>query len=219
MNTGFTLRLIEDRYAPHARLAVPHRALHRCVYAFAGSATVMAGHALATDEGFYARAAMPVIAGPEGAVIWRWELAPRETGIGLAEGDGIASRLVLDGAIETLDPAEPWLIRCDSVAFPPGGCALTHTHQGPGIRCLQQGGIRIDTGGASHRYEIGEAWFEDGPTPVFAEADPVPTRFVRVMVLPARLLGKSSISYVRPEDRDKPKDQTYRGYVDQPIER
>ena len=36
-------------------------------------------------------------------------------------------------------------MRGDSVAFPPGGCAYLHRHQGPGIRCLIEGGIRIDT--------------------------------------------------------------------------
>ena len=37
------------------------------------------------------------------------------------------------------------------------------------------------------------------------------------MVLPARLLGQSSITYVEPEDRDKPKSQRYKVYVDAPI--
>jgi hypothetical protein len=37
-------------------------------------------------------------------------------------------------------------------------------------------------------------------------------------VLPARLKGQSSIAYVKSEDREKPKSQSYKGYVDQPIE-
>jgi hypothetical protein len=37
------------------------------------------------------------------------------------------------------------------------------------------------------------------------------------MVLPARLKGLSSIAYVNPEDRDKPKSQRYKVYVDAPI--
>jgi hypothetical protein len=43
------------------------------------------------------------------------------------------------------------------------------------------------------------------------------TAFVRCMVLPAELLGRSSIAYVRAEDRDKPKRQRYTGYVDEPL--
>lgn len=37
------------------------------------------------------------------------------------------------------------------------------------------------------------------------------------MLLPARLLGQSSIRYVREEDGAKPKSPRYKGYVDVPI--
>ena len=89
------------------------------------------------------------------------------------------------------------LLRGDSVAFPPGGCAYLHRHQGPGIRCLVEGGIRIDTHGRSTSYGPGGAWFESGPDSVFAQgATDRATRFVRVMVLPRALIVKSSIQYV-----------------------
>src|SRR5215475_10648072 len=76
----------------------------------------------------------------------------------------------------TVRDGEAWhgkgelLLRGDSVAFPPGGCAYLHRHQGPGIRCLLDGGIRIDTGGRSTSYGPGGAWYESGPVPVFAQA-------------------------------------------------
>ena len=38
------------------------------------------------------------------------------------------------------------------------------------------------------------------------------------MILPRALKGQNSIRYVRAEDRDKPKLQQYRGYVDEFIE-
>jgi hypothetical protein len=111
------------------------------------------------------------------------------------------------------------LIRCDRVDFPPGGVAYLHTHQGPGIRVLLHGSIRIDTQGRSRTYGPFEAWFEPGPEPVFAAAsDSEPTAFVRCMVLPARLHGQSSIRYVREEDAAKPKSQQYTVFVDHPVE-
>jgi hypothetical protein len=65
----------------------------------------------------------------------------------------------------------------------------------------------------------GEAWFERGPEPVYAAASTAePTSFVRVMILPVALVGKSSIRYVDPADQDKPKTQTYTVFVDQPID-
>ena len=119
--------------------------------------------------------------------------------------------------LETL-PTGDLLLRGDSVAFPPGGCAYLHRHQGPGIRCLLEGGIRIDTGGRSTSYGPGGAWYESGPEPVFAQAASDRwSRFIRVMVLPRALLGKSSIQYVNAEDKNKPRTQQYKIFADAPI--
>ena len=128
------------------------------------------------------------------------------------------SRDKLAAPLETL-PEGDLLWRGDSVAFPPGGCAYLHRHQGPGIRCLIEGALRVDTAGQSHTYEIGDAWFESGPEPVFAQAGDRPTRFIRVMILPRALIGKSSIQYVNEEDKAKPKTQQYRVFVDAPLTR
>jgi hypothetical protein len=120
----------------------------------------------------------------------------------------------------SLAPAagEERLIRCDRVDFPAGGVAYLHTHQGPGIRVLLHGAIRIDTAGSSREYGPLEAWFEPGPEPVFAAAsESDPTAFVRCMVLPAHLRGQSSIRYVRDEDAAKPKSQRYTVFVDHPV--
>lgn len=108
------------------------------------------------------------------------------------------------------------LIRLDTVSFPPGGVAYLHVHRGPGIRVLLEGEIRIETEGTTTAYGPLEAWFESGPVPVFAAAsETTPTAFVRCMVLPAELLGKRSLRYVRDEDADKPKLQEYRIFVDE----
>jgi hypothetical protein len=124
----------------------------------------------------------------------------------------------LSAYLETL-PKSDLLMRGDSVAFPPGGCAFKHSHQGPGIRCLIEGGIRIDTHGRSTSYGVGGAWYESGPDAVFAQSSSdKPTRFIRVMILPRELTGKSSIQYVNDEDKAKPKSQSYKIYADAPIE-
>jgi hypothetical protein len=53
---------------------------------------------------------------------------------------------------------------------------------------------------------------------VFAQAAADrPCRFIRVMILPRTLLGKSSIQYVNEDDKAKPKSQQYRVFVDAPI--
>ena len=108
-------------------------------------------------------------------------------------------------------------MRCDRVDFPLGGVAHTHTHQGPGIRCLLRGEFRVRVGGAESLISPGEAWFERGADPVYASPIDL-TSFVRVMILPAALKGKRSIRYVRSEDQAKPKTQTYTIFLDELIE-
>ena len=111
------------------------------------------------------------------------------------------------------------LIRCDRVELPSGGIAYLHTHRGPGIRCLLEGRFRVDVNGFGHTLEPYGAWFETGSDPVEARAmSDGPAAFVRVMVLPRHLLGRSSIQYVRDSDRDRPKVQRYQVFVDEPIE-
>jgi len=111
------------------------------------------------------------------------------------------------------------LMRCDRVDFPADGVAFLHTHQGPGIRRLVLGAFRVEMGGCSLEIPLGGAWFEGGPAPVYAEVvGAEPAAFVRVMVLPAELIGQPSIQYVNDEDREKPKSQRYTVLVDEPIE-
>lgn len=201
-----TLAFFRDQLAAGATLDLAH-ACPRVLYLRTGAASVRAGAAvaaLAPNSAFHGAMACAVAAGKSGADIYRWELL-REP----------ASGAVLQEKV-MLDAREKWLMRCDRVDFPLGGVAWTHTHRGPGIRALLSGGIRVQTGGAEHTVRPGEPWFEAGPDPVLALASEKElTSFARVMVLPAELLGKSSIRYVLPEDADKPKLQTYQLFVDE----
>ena len=186
----------------------------RAIYVSAGSISVDAED-VPLDGGVVLTAAVTLCAGGDGATVWRWEV--RSSNVD-ANVYGHRTTLRLAGRIDPAAIADELLIRLDSVAFPPGGAALLHTHQGPGIRCLREGEIRIDTEDRSSSYCPGGAWFESGPEPVFAQASiNVSSRFIRTMVLPRSLLGASSIRYVNDEDRDRPKSQTYRVFSEKPI--
>ena len=53
---------------------------------------------------------------------------------------------------------------------------------------------------------------------MFAQAaSDKPSRFIRVMILPRALIGKSSIEYLNEDDKAKPKTQSYKIYADAPI--
>ncbi len=207
------LEFFRDQLSAGARLSLPDLC-PRVVYVRSGSLTARSSTTVATlapNSAWHGKGSCELIAGNAGSEIYRWELR-RETGTA-----GAASTL---RAALTLDPEGAYLMRCDRVDFPPGGIAYTHTHQGPGIRCLLGGEIRVRVSGVEHLVRPGEAWFEAGPDPVLALAsEHEPTAFARVMVLPAALRGKSSIRYVLPEDADKPKRQTYQLFVDDLIDR
>ena len=206
------LRLFEDTLfgGEGVQLEAP---APRAIYVSAGSIAVD-GEDIPCDDGVVSAEAATLCAGRDGATVWRWEVGSSEV---QANAYRHRTTLRLAGRIDLAAIADDLLIRLDSVAFPPGGTALLHTHQGPGIRCLREGEIRVETEGRSCSYGPGGAWFEGGPEPVFAQASAsVPSRFIRAMILPRSLLGAPSIRYANAEDRDKPKSQRYRVFAEMP---
>ena len=203
------LELIEEALDGGELVSLP--ATNRIVYVVEGEAEAQSDGAterITPNEARHYSGGVTLQAGDGGARLWRWELS----------SGGSPSRTKLRAAIP-IDEDGEYLMRCDRVDFPLGGVAYTHTHQGPGIRCLYMGEFDVTVDKKTKHLHPGEAWFESGPDPVYAEASKTElTAFIRVMVLPRRLLGQSSIRYVKAEDADKPKTQTYTVFVDEPIE-
>ena len=204
------MQLVEDFLTDRGLLDLP--AMPRMIFVVRGSATIGAG-TIGKGEAWHGEGAVTVRAGEAGATLWRWELSFNGEAAPVADGKGVFAREKLTARLETM-PEGDLLGRGDSVAFPRGGVAYLHRHQGPGIRCVIEGELRVDTNGQAHTSGVGEAWFESGPEPVFAQAGDRPTRFIRVMILPRALIGKSSIQYVNEDDKTKPKLQQYRVFVD-----
>jgi quercetin dioxygenase-like cupin family protein len=207
------LRLYEDVLSNEKAASLP--ALPRMIFVVHGEIAI-ADRTLRDDQTFSGEDAITLKAGSGGATLWRWEFVDGDSDSGAAAGGGVVSHEKLSASLDTVPQGE-LLLRGDSVAFPPGGCAYQHRHQGPGIRCVIEGAIRIDTHGRSTSYGPGGAWYETGPDPVFAQGADRPTRFIRVMILPRAYLGKSSIEYFNEADKAKPKSQSYKIFVDMPI--
>ena len=210
------LRLYEDVLSSAENVVFTLPPLPRFIFVVHGSATIE-GKMVAAGEGWQGEGTVTVKPTAQGVTCWRWEFATGNRGSTTANAPGMSTHEKLTAFLETL-PKGDLLMRADNVGFPPGGCAYLHRHQGPGIRCLIEGGIRIDTHGRSTSYGPGGAWYEAGPDPVFAQAaEDWPSRFIRVMILPRALLGQSSIQYVNEDDKSKPKSQQYKIFADVPV--
>ena len=208
------LRLYEDVLVNGAEMSLPPQP--RMIFVVHGS--VAAADRTLRDEGtFSGEGPVTVTAGSAGATLWRWELGGGRgrRRYGPWARHGLARESLRRGSRRRRRASS----FCAATAsdFRPGGCAYLHRHQGPGIRCVIAGGIRIDTHGRSTSYGPGGAWYETGPDAVFAQAADRPTRFIRVMILPRAYLGKSSIEYLNEEDKAKPKSQAYKIFVDMPL--
>lgn len=217
----YKLRFLSDSYESEGALAL--RPVFRVIYCRSG--TIQVGTAdniwtLKEDSALFVDQPVTIktVNGP--AVGWRWEAVPETDSDPAALGDGSGVRSDLRGSYPLpLDANETYSIRCDRVSFPPGGEALTHVHAAPGVRCVHTGEIYIES--MNHRWTAtpGVTWLERGPDEVYARAwDGGPTSFIRVMLIPKPYFGRSTISYVRPEDHDRPKSQTYHRYLEHRVD-
>lgn len=208
------LRLSLDGIPAKTRVELP--ASPRFVFVRDGDAIVRcAGSAawLGAGSGLQSTQPCAIEGGAGGATVLRWELVDESTP---SWGGADCAELIAREVV--LPAAGVFLMRADRVDFPLGGVAYTHTHRGPGIRCLLRGAIRVESAGEVHEIAAGGAWFESGPDPVLATASSRElTGFARVMILPLDFKGRSSISYLNPEDADKPKSQKYQIFADEPI--
>lgn len=216
------LRLFED-HLPAGGDPVYLPARNRALYVAEGGVTVEFATGCARHEqgsAWVGCGELALLTSEAGARVLRWELAPPDVAdAGLLRAAPRCRSMVKLAEQVDLDSAFGWLMRCDEVAFPKGGIAYMHVHQGPGIRICLEGRIRIETDGATNEYGPGEAWFESGAAPVLAPtSEHSETRFVRCFVLPRGCKGKSSIRYVLPEDAAKPKTQRYKVLAEQFIE-
>lgn len=211
---AYILRLLEDRLEP-AAAGLPLGPAKRIFYCASGELSI--GEAtIGSNQARFSAEPCRLGAGAAGALVLRFELiAAASGGEGLLQGDGATSRLKLAHEVE-LEGGEGHLMRCDRVDFPPGAIAQRHTHVGPGIRCLLKGYLRVETGGRSLELGPFDAWYEAGPETVLATAaEEVESAFVRAMVLPRALMGKTSVRYLNPDERDKPKPLGRTNFLDQ----
>jgi hypothetical protein len=211
-----TLLLFEDTIPAHAKPVYLPRG-DRAVYVRSGSVETVSDTAsqfLWAGSASVSDTELTLVAEDQDVVLWRWELADgadaARDSFALRSAPETTSALKLTAECD-LDERYTWLMRCDTVSFPPGGEAFTHLHQGPGIRITLDGEITIETEGAERTYRPGEAWAEKGVLPVYASTtEDSSTTFVRCFLLPRQAKGVSSLRIVRPEDRAKVNTQSYR---------
>ena len=209
------LRLYEDVLGDGAAASLAPAV--RAVYVAEGMASFRAAGGAATlnaNSAWHGAGGVEISA-RNGARLLRYEFIAAKAGESEPPGGGMSSSCKLSADIE-LQPGEAYLMRCDRVDIPPGAAAYAHVHAGPGIRCLLEGELTVETDGRTRRILPGQSWFESGPEPVLAYAtDDRPGNFCRVMILPRAYRGRSSITYLRDEDRNEPRRQKYTVFLDE----
>ena len=146
----YILRVYTDVLTEKATLSSALPGGNRGLYLADGMATVRderGGATLSANSAWFSTGDTTITAGANGARVLRYELVKGGTpdADGLAQGDGVTSIHKLSAAVD-LEPGDGYLWRCDRVDIPPSGIAYTHVHQGPGIRCLLEGGFKVETG-------------------------------------------------------------------------
>lgn len=214
----FRLRIYHDHVVEGAEATLA--AERRVIYCVSGEADLSSGSRnakLRDDDGFFSDQTVTLRGGPEGARLWRWELVRPDAAAGEIKVAGIKSTNAGDYTIE-LDTSVKYFMRLDRVSFPLGGEALTHTHAAAGVRCQLTGSLFIDSLGKRYRVWPGDSWVEHGPDHVYAKGSEIHlSSFVRVMVIPEEYRGRSTITYVRPEDKDRVKSQSYKRYLEETV--
>lgn len=214
----FRLRIYQDHFTERAESKLnPAR---RIIYCVAGNATIEGGGKQAKpkkDDSWFSSEAIAIRGEVEGGRLWRWELVPADAPIDVLRGESIKSVIAGDYELD-VDTSVKQLMRLDRVSFPLGGEALTHIHAAPGVRCLLEGNLLLRSMGHEYRVWPADPWLELGPDSVYAKASEHElTSFVRVMIIPAEYRDRSTITYVKAEDKDKPKSQSYKRYLEESI--
>ena len=156
----------------------------------------------------------------DGVTLWRFELSGGGSTGGSIVGPGLRSLEKLCAMLETL-PQGDLLLRGDSVAFPPGGCAFFRTGTpGPAsAACSTAASASTPT---AARRPTAPAAPGTRPAPIRCSRRPRWTGRAASSAswcCRAILLGKSSFQFVNEEDKAKPRVQQYKIFVDAPIAR
>ena len=181
---SYLLKLFRDELAPNAKVIPGLQSQHTITYIWKGSASVN-GRLLLADSAVYSEDFAAIKAGPEGALLLRWELVPEADPLHLLQGDGVDSILCKSRHIRMLEmvPTSKWLFRLDTIIGFEGATGL-HAHPGSGIRCLVDGEmhVRSEKGESSDNTQPGDTWYEEGSYPVVSTGSKA--TFLRGMVLP-----------------------------------
>ncbi|MDF1584797.1 cupin domain-containing protein [Marinimicrococcus flavescens] len=172
---------------------LPGDALHALYVAEGQLAALGAGEAAFVDAAACLQAVEP-------SLLWLFSVSRGRLTAGADTG-------VFSAMVKLPEGAET-LVRLDRIELPPGTVTPRHRHRGPGIRAVLSGSVDAMVGPRRFPVATGEAWLETPGDDIIGRADAtLGTGFVRLMLLPADLVGGAT-SFVavppRPDDPPSP---------------
>ena len=192
----YSLKLYFDELQPNAKMDyIPCQ--HTICYVVKGSAVINEAD-VSEDTACYCQDYVDAKAGPEGALIWRWELERTDLPANPGRGEGVKSLLKMSREIGMfkLVPTAKWMFRLDCI-YNCEGCTGLHSHPGSGIRVMVSGHMKVESniGETSDNDGFGAVWYEEGAYPVVSTvAEGSTARFMRCMIMPAEYMTCTSES-------------------------
>jgi len=182
----YTLSLYHDFY--RGNVTCDLQVQHAILYVLKGAAEIN-GISVAANEAVYGTDLITIKTTAD-TTIWRYEIAPTSCGSNIITALGVVSHLkmALRPRMFELAPRTRWLFRLDTIIKFKGSTGL-HSHPALGIRCLVEGGMRIESkitvAEESYSNKQGDVWYEEGSYPIISTADDGGVTFLRGMILPA----------------------------------
>jgi len=210
MTAKYQFHFYKEQLAPNTK-SKPLPAANRIIHVVSGTLSVGDKHLNAGDA-IFENGIVNLESKSHNVELWCWDFVNITSSEETPSPEAQQTTPALTARVENLEikPGSAWLLRCQSVDFPPETTVDMHAHHGAGIRCLAFGEINFThLDGMKNTVRPGDAWYEEAFHYLHAVTmKSGPSRFVRVMLVPLEYRDTSTFKYHNRDDAEKTRMQT-----------
>ncbi|NKB22671.1 MAG: hypothetical protein GKS01_19455 [Alphaproteobacteria bacterium] len=210
MTARYQFHFYKERLGPNTE-SKPLAVTNRIIYVVSGVLAV-GDKLLKAGDATFERGSVILKTQSDNVELWRWDLVAINATEVSSSPERHQITPTLSAPIENLEinPGSEWILRCQTVDFPPETTVEMHAHDGAGIRCLEFGEINFThLDGMKNTVLPGDAWYEEAFHYLHAlTMKSGPSRFVRVMLVPLEYRDTSTFKYHNHDDAEETRRQT-----------